>query len=151
MDRLSTELIEKLKKAQSLEEVTELLKAEGRDDLSAEKLWKDFSSLHTQEKEMPEVSQDELEAVSGGKARNWLKEGCSATMEPGSSCWGTDYCPIVGVNYSYWPSEKHSCPKCGGYVCDYNYSEFDGSYNLGCPKCGRFLVLPHLNQIYKED
>ena len=32
-----------------------------------------------------ELSLDELETVSGGEDRNWLKEGCAATAEAGSA------------------------------------------------------------------
>ena len=37
-----------------------------------------------------ELSLDELETVSGGEDRNWLKEGCAATVEAGSWCGRVD-------------------------------------------------------------
>ena len=43
----SDELITKLKKARSLEEIAALLKADGQDEARAEKLWKEVKDLHT--------------------------------------------------------------------------------------------------------
>ena len=72
MAELSNELIAKLKKAQSLEEVTELLKADGQDVALAERLWKEIEDLHAQEDK--ELSLDELDAVAGGGFFDKLKD-----------------------------------------------------------------------------
>ena len=109
----SNELIAKLKKAQSLEEVTGILEAGGQDVSKAEKLWDEIKTMR--EGEDAELSIDELEAVSGG-ARNWLEKGCAATVEPDSECWGTDGgCEWWNVKYKYAPEDDMVCPFCGAY------------------------------------
>ena len=54
------------------------------------------------------LSADELEAVSGGE-RNWLLDGCAATVEPGSDCWGTDLCDMIIISYESFVPE-YKCP-----------------------------------------
>ena len=148
MAELSNELIAKLKRAQSLEEVTELLKADGQDVAQAEKLWKELEDLH--EGEDKELSLDELEAVAGGVThRNWLEKGCSATVEPGSDCWGTDGgCSLCNIKYNHAPTTKDRCPTCGRYVYYDGLYEHPGS-NLWtttykkkfiCRICGEYEV-----------
>lgn len=75
------------------------------------------------EKEVKQLDQDELDAVSGGGAslnalrmRNYLEEGCAATVEPGSDCAGTDGgCSFL--NIEYYPEVLHQrCTKCGAYL-----------------------------------
>ena len=89
---ITNELKAKLLAAQSAEEAAELLKANGQeagpDDV--EKLWTEITKHREQEGK--ELSPDELGAVAGGAIRNrdYLKEGCAATVEPHSTCWGTD-------------------------------------------------------------
>ena len=57
-----------------------------------------------------ELSVDELDAVSGGvTTRNWQREGCAATVEAGSDCWGTDGgCSVSNISY-YGVSESDRC------------------------------------------
>ena len=59
-----------------------------------------------------ELSLDELEAVSGGADRNWVTEGCAATVEYGSWCGSNDKCMVLDVTYDFQPTE-HLCPNCG--------------------------------------
>ena len=56
------------------------------------------------------LSTDELDAVSGGvTTRDWQKEGCAATVEAGSDCWGTDGgCLACNISYS-GVSESDRC------------------------------------------
>ena len=75
--------------------------------------------------------EDELEEVSGGgfvfPNRSALKEGCKATVEGGSSCWGNDACRGINVIYVCDPAEDLTCPNCktksliriksGGFRC----------------------------------
>ena len=77
----------------------------------------DFTSEEFRENQMQiqEVSDEELDAVSGG--RNWLKEGCSATVEPGSWCWTDDACFIWDTVYTNKPTCY--CSKCGGVMYEY--------------------------------
>ena len=145
----SNELIAKLKKAQSVEEVTGLLKADGQDDSQAEKIWKELETLF--EKEGKELSLDELEAVAGG--RDWLEKGCSATVEPDSDCWKTDGgCSLCNIEYTHMPCKDARCPKCGGYV--YYEGEFyypsNSLFYTGrlvkryiCRKCGKYEIEVH--------
>lgn len=54
-----------------------------------------------------DLSDDELRAVSGGVVIDWDAQ-CEATVENGSSCWGTDAC--YGVNVKYYRNKaKHGC------------------------------------------
>ncbi len=57
-----------------------------------------------------ELSVDELAAVSGGVTyRDWQKEGCAASVEKGSDCWGTDGgCLLHNISY-YGVSESDRC------------------------------------------
>ena len=108
MAGLSKELYSKLLLADSQEEVTELLKANGREDVPAQEVWEKVQQRRTQDG--VELSLEELEDVAGG--RNWWTEGCAATVEPGSDCWGTDGgCYAINLDYEWMPNEK--CPRCG--------------------------------------
>ena len=66
---------------------------------------------------LKELSPDELEAVSGG-VRDWVTEGCAATVECGSICWSDDHCILVYEHYSNSPISI-TCPKCGTYFYKY--------------------------------
>ena len=144
----SNELVAKLKKAQSLEEVTELLNADGQDPADAGKIWNELVTLH--EGEDKELSLDELESVAGGvKHRNWLEKGCAATVESGSNCWGTDGgCSVCNIKYNHGPTTKDRCPTCGRYVYYVGLFEHKGN-NLWsttykkkfiCRTCGEYEV-----------
>ena len=135
MAELSNELITKLKRAHSLEEVTELLKADGLDVAQAEKIWQEIEHMH--EGEHKELSLDELEEVAGGvKHRDYLAKGCAATVEPYSDCWGTDGgCICINIKYSN-PPRNMSCPYCGAYpVARTN----DLEDSIACRKCGKMF------------
>ena len=130
MAELSVEIIAKLKKANSIEEVTELLKADGQDENEAQKIWKELENLRAEEGK--ELSLDELESVAGGlKHRDWLEDGCAATVEPGSDCWHTDGgCSLVNIKYSNKPSPLAKCPVCGAYSLD-----IDGNWYTSIIQC----------------
>ena len=85
-----------------------------------------------------QLSLDELEAVSGGSDRNWLTDGCSATVEIGSWCWSDDTCIRYDVTYDNLPS--HHCSKCGGVVVRNLYGY--GSWKYDCIKCGDSAIVP---------
>ena len=138
MADFSNELIAKLKKAQSLEEITGLLEADGQDVAEAEKIWKEIE--HLQEQEEKELSLDELESVAGG--RDWLAKGCAATVEPYSDCWGTDGgCSLHNIKYTNKPEDR-PCPKCGArYVA---FTGYIGScYTIACRECGRRFLMEY--------
>lgn len=136
MAEYSNELIAKLKKAKSLEEISGLLRAECQDEKAAERLWKELQMMH--EDEGKELSMDELESVAGGvKRRDWLKDGCEATVEPDSDCWHTDGgCWHFNIEYSNPPQwcGDQLCPICGGYIrpC--------GEITKQCRIHGRFTI-----------
>ena len=101
MAKLSKELYSKLLLADSQEEVTELLKAGGREDVPAQEVWEQVQQRRAQDG--MELSLDELEDVAGG--RDWMAQGCAATVEPGSDCWGTDGgCDLCNIEYTNLPN-----------------------------------------------
>ena len=80
-----------------------------------------------------EISDEELDAVSGGKHQDWLTDGCTATVEPGSWCWTDDYCHIWDSTYDHEPEGK--CSKCGGIM--YLDHWIDTMYYVvKCKSCG---------------
>ena len=113
MINITNERKAKLLAAQSEEEVTELLKADGQEipPEGAARLWEEIKKARKQNGK--ELSPDELEAVSGGADRDWLEVGCAATVEPGSWCGSNDWCAIIDVTYVNSPNRV--CPYCGGY------------------------------------
>ena len=126
------ELEQKLLAAQSANEVAERLKAAGH-EISAEEAAELFERVKgAREQEDKKLDLDELDAVAGGgfifkMVRNYLTEGCAATVEPGSDCWGTDGgCSMCNIRYS--PTVlNQKCPTCGVYCCDVGCAI--------CPKC----------------
>ena len=86
---LSDEQKNRLLQARSAEEVAALLREAGVDVQLAERLWAELT--HKREADSEELSPDELEAVSGGADRDWLKDGCAATVEPYSWCKSNDH------------------------------------------------------------
>ena len=111
MLNLTSELKSKLLKAESAEEAAALLRPSGVDDALATQIWNELCA-HRGDKEL---SLDELEAVSGGADRNWVKDGCAATVEPGSRCGSNDACWKWDVTYDNAPTTM-VCPLCGKYL-----------------------------------
>ena len=96
-------LKEKLIKSDSLEEVKECLSE--RHDLDAERVWKEIEKHHSGKN--GKLDLDELDAVSGGTDRDWVKDGCVATCEYQSWCWSNDRCQIWDVTYDqFWPAAQ---------------------------------------------
>ena len=119
---LDNELKAKLMGAQSVEEVKELLK--GHPDLDAEHTWGEIERHRSDMNER--LDMDELEAVSGGADRDWVKDGCAASCKQSIEglCWSNDRCAIWDVTYSnFWTK----CP-------DGSEHEYDMWGN--CKKCG---------------
>ena len=121
---ITKEMEQRLRAAQSREEVEEIIK--GDPVLDAEKIWKEL------EKRQPDANEkldlDELDSVSGGADRDWVKDGCAATCEWTSWCFTNDYCNLCEVTYdNYWAKcpngEEHlyygkKCMKCGYFNPD---------------------------------
>lgn len=86
-----------------------------------------------------ELSLDERSAVSGGAAsRDYATEGCAATVEVDSYCFGTDGgCQLVNIFYERGPMNR-KCPFCGVYMLYMEkrdpYSDLNSIY--ACKGCG---------------
>ena len=131
MAKLSKELYSKLLLADSQEEVTELLKANGREDLPAQEVWEQVQQRRAQDG--MELSLDELEDVAGG--RDWMQEGCAATVEEGSDCWGTDGgCDLCNIEYTNLPTR--TCYQCGRKSAIVKSFVIGGNDVLQCRYCG---------------
>ena len=111
MKKLTDELKATLRSAKSEKEAAALLKDAGVDEPLAGRLWNELS----RSREEKELDIDELETVSGGADRDWLKEGCAATVEAGSWCGTNDKCVWIDVQYDHVPV-KDTCPQCGGQM-----------------------------------
>lgn len=60
------------------------------------------------------LSEDELMSVNAG--RDYVTEGCAATVEPGSDCWGVDGgCTAIHYSYDNKPTLA-KCDQCGNYM-----------------------------------
>ena len=144
MAEYSIELKGQLKQAQSVEELAELLKANGQDVSEAEKLWNELGRLRAEEDQ--ELSLDELEAVSGGRSIDLTEEGCAASVEYGSDCVVNDGGCTWAFN-DYHPKPVNvKCDKCGAYMYKHKVDHPDGTSSryLYCPKCGRWIFLDHV-------
>ena len=80
------EIKKNLYEADSPKEIQEILSGLGFEssDEEAARLFEEIQLFHSSETEV--LSEDELAAISGG--RDYAKDGCAATVEPGSDCWG---------------------------------------------------------------
>ena len=128
MITLTNELKAKLLAAKCADEAAALVKADGQ-EITAEdaaRLWEEITKHRAQEGK--ELSVDELDSVSGGYDRDYLTDGCAATVEPGSWCWSDDYCYEFDVTYYNHPMGH--CEKCGG-VCYHTVAQWGK-----CVKCG---------------
>ena len=124
---MNDDLKMKLNKANSLDEVKTILGADS--GLDADRVWEEIESHRSAKSEKLDLN--ELDAVSGG-ARDWRKEGCAATCEPGSWCGSNDFCHIWDVTYDYF---WDCCPD--GHAHDF--------VNKVCTRCGYRLggYIPH--------
>ena len=62
--------------------------------------------------EVVELDLDDMDKAAGGR-RDWAAQGCAATVEEGSWCWGSDFCFLANVTYIHRPTSI-KCPSCGG-------------------------------------
>ena len=124
---MNQELKERLANAKSLEEVRGIVA--GNPGLDAEEIWQEVERHGSARSEKLDLN--ELDAVSGG-ARDWRKEGCAATCEPGSWCGSNDFCHLFDVTYDYF---WDCCPD--GHAHDF--------VNKVCSRCGYHLggYIPH--------
>ena len=134
---ITKELKEKLLKANSEEEVKALLGDQATEE-DAAFVWEKLQAKKA-EGALSEVDDDELEAVSGGRSRDLLTEGCAASVERGSFCLLNDSCVFVEVRY------KHEGEACVigqiGHDWGEYYTNNDGAYYSltfrRCKRCGK--------------
>ena len=135
------ELENKVLSAGSAEEVIEIVSA-AYGSISLEEA-EHLYAVAQESKKHRGLSLDEMEAVSGGADRNWLKDGCAATVEAGSWCLSNDSCHIWSVTYTNEPSADAVCPRCNTktmYISS-RYSEptmkgIETYYTYTCKICG---------------
>ena len=131
------ELRKKAMEAASAEEIMEIMKAAG-EEITAEEAERFYEKVQDKKTDR-ELSLDELEAVAGGEDRDWLRDGCAATVEAGSDCYGTDMCGLWPVIYEHRPT-RHKCSVCGGIL--YSNGSTGGGffeeevYHYKCASCG---------------
>ena len=131
------ELKKKTLAAASAEEIMEIMKAAG-EEITAEEAERFYEKVQDKKTDR-ELSLDELEAVAGGEDRDWLRDGCAATVEGGSDCYGTDMCGLWPVTYEHRPT-RHKCSVCGGIL--YSNGSTGGGffeeevYHYKCASCG---------------
>ena len=103
-----------------------------------DRAWREIEA-HRPAEGLEAVDDDELEAVSGGRSRDLLTEGCAASVERGSFCLVNDSCVFVEVRY------KHEGEACVigqiGHDWGEYYTNNDGAaYSLTfrrCKRCGK--------------
>lgn len=130
------ELKKKTLAAASAEEIMEIMKAAG-EEITAEEAAQLFEKAQAK-KTGKELSLDEMEAVSGGADRNWVTDGCAATVEYGSRCRSNDRCIYFDVTYDFQPTST-LCPNCGQNMylqntINHSSTEFEEQYR--CKFCG---------------
>ena len=134
------ELKKKAMKAASAEEVMEIVRAAG-EEITAEEAEHIFKKAQ-EKKADKELSLDELDAVSGGEDRDWVLDGCAATVEYGSHCGSNDMCYKIDVTYDHEPT-SYLCPNCGQHMYLHE-REYTGNLGSGpiyrnwyrCKFCG---------------
>ena len=131
------ELKKKAMEAAGAEEIMKIMKAAG-EEITAEEAERFYEKVQDKKTDR-ELSLDELEAVAGGEDRDWLRDGCAATVEAGSDCYGTDMCGLWPVTYEHRPT-RHKCSVCGGIL--YSNGSTGGGffeeevYHYKCASCG---------------
>ena len=136
----SEEADKKLLEAKSVEEVLAIANEYSTSPVSKELAEKIFAKIKVIRREDAELDFDELESVSGGKgiSVDFMKDGCHATVEPGSSCWSDDKCSHDEVVY-YNYGDSVNCPYGGQH--DWVVKATYGSYGqkvgeeTRCSKC----------------
>ena len=126
------ELRGKLIRAGNMEEVRAILGPNAK-KAEIDRAWREIEA-HRPADGLETADDDELEAVSGGADRDWIEDGCSATVEDGSWCGSDDYCIWVDVTYSNYDP----CPKGGNHdwkkITKYEFNL--PQYYIQCKKCG---------------
>lgn len=133
---INRELAQKLMNVKSAKEAAVLLKENGH-DIGEEKARRLFEKIQQEE-----LSLDELEAVSGGSKRDYIKSGCAVTVEANSDCYfSNDACTWLTVSYDNMPT-TNKCPDCGGILCywDTVWEGISNKPRYNCAGCGGFFI-----------
>ena len=87
--------------------------------------------------EVVELDLDDMDKAAGG-SRDWATQGCAATVEEGSWCWGNDFCVLASVTYTHAPAAV-KCPNCGStmYLDKTTTYYGDRVKYFKCPNCGK--------------
>ena len=123
----------------------EIVRAAG-EEITAEEAAQLFEKAQAKKTDK-ELSLDELEAVSGGADRNWVTDGCAATVEYGSWCDSNDRCFYWDVTYDFQPTSA-LCPNCGKNMYLQNSislggGKYEDQYRCkfcGCVKSDTFTI-----------
>ena len=132
MIKITEEMEQKLRQAETLEDVKQIL-SEGKYKFTPDQIEQVYNELQQKYRgKDEELSLDELEMVSGGKDLNWIEDGCYATVEGSSWCGRNDKCEWLWTTYDYAPV-KYKCVDCGVWL----HEIYDDSYIISCHICGR--------------
>ena len=95
--------------------------------------------------EVVELDLADMDNAAGG-SRDWVTQGCAATVEYGSACWSNDNCLLLDVTYTHAPS-YYKCENCGNTMFrDKSYVDHGmPKIRYQCPNCGaeRIEIPPH--------
>ena len=116
---MNKDMRQQIRQAKDLDEVRSILPELSASD--SERVWAEIEKHRSSASEKLDL--DELDSVSGGADRDWVKQGCAATVEVGSWCWSNDHCVAFDVTYdNLWAT----CP-------DGHPHEFSDGV---CTRCG---------------
>ena len=130
----------KLMLAESIDEIRDIITKAGGEISSedAEHLWNEIK--HMKESRGQEIDDDEMDAVAGGADRDWVKDGCAATCEPGSWCGSNDKCLSWSVTYdNFWKTCPDGTPHKWKYLFPKEIDglpQYVGVEAKVCKKCG---------------
>ena len=95
--------------------------------------------------EVVELDLEDMDKAAGG-SRDWATQGCAATVEEGSWCWGNDFCFLTNVTYIHRPTSI-KCSNCGAAMYhDESYVDHGmPKIRYKCPGCGaeKIEIPPH--------
>ena len=131
------ELRGKLIRAGNMEEVRAILGPNAK-KAEIDRAWREIEA-HRPAEGLETVDDDELAAVSGGADRDWIEDGCAATVEKGSWCGSDDFCIWFDVTYSNYDP----CPKGGNHEWKEKRKSVLNlaQYYRQCKKCGEIKKL----------
>ncbi len=138
---LLKELKDKLMLAESADEIKEIITKAGG-EITAEDAEKLLAKIkRSKPASGMDIDDDEMDAVAGGgtfsnEHKDWSKDGCAATCEPGSRCWSNDKCIWGEYSYSnFWSACPDGSPHNMVFVED-DFMATTPIKRYKCSKCG---------------